>query len=250
MKAMRRRHAALGGALLGLAGAAGALGLFLAAGGCSGGSSGGGGGDAGTTTTLHPDAPPLPGETACTVVEVTEIPVESGIHIPDCAPLSYATNPPSGGPHWPIWAAYREYTVPVPREMYVHGLEHGAVVLAYRCQEPCPDVVAMLSKVFDGMQDPLCLQIPGGPAARVVLTPDPLLDTPIAAAAWGATYTATCLDEPSLRAFVNAHYGQGPEVLCADGQDVEDGIDPCGHVFSDAGTPPPSDGGADADGSD
>jgi hypothetical protein len=248
---MRRRHAALVGALLGLAGAAGTLGLFLAAGGCGGGG-GGAGGDAGpgNVTTLHPDAPPLPGESACTVVEATDIAEAAAIHIPGCAPLTYPTNPPSGGPHWPIWAAYRKYTVPVPREMYVHDLEHGAIVFAYRCKDPCPDVVAMLSKVFDGMQDPLCLTTPGGPPARVVLTPDPLLDTPIAAAAWGATYTATCLDETSLRAFANAHYGQGPEVLCANGQDVEDGIDPCGNVFSDGGTPPPVDGGADADAAD
>ena len=41
-----------------------------------------------------------------------------------------------------------------------------------------------------------------------------------AAAAWGATYTATCIDVPSLRAFANDHYGHGREVLCTDGVDV------------------------------
>ena len=65
----------------------------------------------------------------------------------------------------------------------------------------------------------------------MVLTPDPLLDTPIAAAAWGATYTATCIDEASLRAFADAHYGQGPEDFCSDGIDVEK-MPPC----VDAGT--------------
>ena len=39
----------------------------------------------------------------------------------------------------------------------------------------------------------------------------------LAAAAWGATYTASCVDEASLRAFAVAHLGRGPENTCADG---------------------------------
>ena len=175
------------------------------------------------TTTLHPSASPLPGETACTVTEVTGIPEPDFNHITPCTPLTYATNPPSGGDHRPVWAAFEKYTTPVPREMYVHDLEHGAIVFAYRCTDAagCPDVVAALGSVFDGMADPLCLSIPGNPPARVVLTPDPDLATPIAAAAWGQTYTATCIDVPSLRAFGDAHYGQGREELCTNGLDVE-----------------------------
>jgi hypothetical protein len=54
-----------------------------------------------------------------------------------------------------------------------------------------------------------------------VLTPDPDLDTPIAASAWGATYTATCIDTASLAAFVSEAYGKGPETTCANGEDLE-----------------------------
>jgi hypothetical protein len=185
------------------------------------------------TTTTHPTAPPLPGETDCTVTEVTSIPEPDFNHIAVCTALTYATNPPSGGNHWPVWAAFKKYTEVVPREMYVHDLEHGAVVFSYNCPSGCPDVVSALASVFDGMADPLCLSNPGGPAARVVLTPDPDLATPIAASAWGATYTATCIDLPSLRAFANANYGKGREVLCANGVDVE-ASPPCGPL--DGGT--------------
>src|SRR5262249_32815695 len=96
------------------------------------------------------------------------------------------------------------------------------IVFAYDCPSGCPDVVAALSGVFDGMSDPLCLSMPGQPPARAVLTPDPQLPTPITASAWGATYTATCIDVPSLRAFANAHYAQGPEQRCAEGYAVPD----------------------------
>jgi len=52
---------------------------------------------------------------------------------------------------------------------------------------------------------------------RTVITPDPLLDVPVAAAAWGYTYKADCVDLPSLIAFATEHYGNGPEVLCGNG---------------------------------
>ncbi len=181
----------------------------------------------GVTTTLHPGAPPLPGESECTVTEVTEIPETSAAHLATCTAITYATNPPSGGDHWAVWAAFKKYDQPIPREMLVHDLEHGAIALLYRCAGECPDVVAALTKVFDGMADPLCLMVPGGPPARMILAPDPELPTPIAAAAWGATYTATCIDVPSLQAFANAHYAQGPENLCTNGVDPL-AMPPCG----------------------
>ena len=55
------------------------------------------------------------------------------------------------------------------------------------------------------------------PEKRVVLTPDPLIDTPVAAAAWGWTYKAQCVDVPTLLQFAAAHYNQGPEDTCEDG---------------------------------
>jgi hypothetical protein len=174
---------------------------------------------------LHPAAPPLSGESACTVTETTDIPVSSAAHVAVCTAVSYATNPPSGGSHWPVWAAFRKYDTPVPAEMLVHDLEHGSVALLYRCADPCPEVVAALDAVFDAITDDGCPA--GGPASRMVRAPDPDLPTPIAAAAWGATYTATCIDHDSLLAFTKAHYRKAPEDTCADGVDVSN-AGPCG----------------------
>jgi hypothetical protein len=174
------------------------------------------------TEVLSPNAPPLPGESKCEVVKTTGIAVAPALHVPVCEDVAYETNPPSGGDHWGVWAAFKKYTMPVPREMYVHDLEHGAVVLSYRCTDACPEVVAALEEAFDGAAgDPLCLSAGAGPKARLVLTPDAELETPIAAAAWGATYTATCIDKTSLAAFIAEAYGRGPEATCFDGQDIE-----------------------------
>lgn len=167
----------------------------------------------GPGTTTHPGAPPLPGETECSVVERTGIEVPSAQHVPTCTDVTYATNPPSGGDHWPVWAAFKRYDKPVPREMYVHDLEHGVVALLYRCAGSCPDVEQALQRVLDGATDSC-------PKPRVLMTPDPDLETPIAAAAWGATYTATCIDEASLAGFVKENIAKGPEDVCAEGADV------------------------------
>jgi hypothetical protein len=187
------------------------------------GSDGGTDGGVPEVVTLFPNAPPLPGASECKVVRTTGIQVGGAVHLATCTPIKYATNPPSGGDHWGIWAAYKAYTKPVPRESYVHDLEHGAVVLTYRCESDCADVVKMLEKVrAEAKPDSLCLSSAGGPAARIVLTPDPLLDTPIAASAWGATYTATCIDEASLAKFVADVYGKGTEATCYNGNDWDD----------------------------
>ncbi len=186
------------------------------------GASDAGSSDAGSNVVvLHPDAGALPGESSCKVTITTRIPVATALHVATCSSVSYATNPPSGGDHWPIWSALKKYTRPVPREMYVHNLEHGTVVLAYRCAPACPDVVGALSAVFDKAVDPRC-----GVHPRVVLTPDAKLPTPIAAVGWGATYTATCIDPTSLQNFTNQAIGHGSEDLCDDGVDLDRG-DPC-----------------------
>ncbi|WP_437839666.1 DUF3105 domain-containing protein [Sorangium sp. So ce1153] len=193
------------------------------------------------TVTLFPDAPPLPGEAECKVVIRTGIGVTAA-HVPACTPVQYATNPPSGGDHWPLWAEYKGYEAEVPRELYVHNLEHGAIVLAYRCPSTgCAEIRATLEEVrAEATSDPRCLTLSGGPEARFVITPDGALDTPVAAAAWGATYTATCLDKASLARFAADHYAQGPEDTCSNAGAVD--VDrPDGGAPSCAGGPP--DGG-------
>jgi hypothetical protein len=188
----------------------------------SGGGTGGAGGlpDAGsqpTTVTLHPNAPPLAGESECTVVKVTGIAIPDAHHVAVCSSVDYATEPPSGGPHWPVWASRGKYTASIPRQLSTHNLEHGWVVLSYRCKSACPDVVAALEKAFDDAQDTYCVANGDG-LSRVLLAPDPDLATPIALSAWGATYTATCIDPTSIAEFIAARIGRGTEMVCGGGQ--------------------------------
>ncbi len=168
----------------------------------------------------HLDEPFHVPDAACSVVIDTP-PLLPASHVAIGTDVQYSSNPPSSGPHYPIWAAYKEFPYAVDRRYYVHDLEHGAIVLLYKCDDPagCPDVVQALRDTRDQIPDDfLCTSQPGGPRVRVVITPDPLLDVPVAAAAWGWTYKASCVDKPSLFQFAKDHYGQGTEFTCADGQ--------------------------------
>lgn len=140
-------------------------------------------------------------------------------HVPVGSPVTYNSTPPSSGPHFPMWANFVEYDKPVPIGYLVHSMEHGAVVLLYKCESPtgpgCADLVAGLRKVRDAAKtDPMCS---AAVRVRVVIAPDPTLPKPIAAAAWGFTYQAACVDEPTLNQFVAENYALGPENFCNEG---------------------------------
>src|SRR5262249_26374535 len=113
---------------------------------------------------------------------------------------------------------YKTYTEPVLSGYLVHNLEHGAVVVSYRCDDAgCADTVSTLQQILGAQpNDPLCNPA-DGVRARLILAPDPGLDVPVAAAAWTWTYRATCADSGSLNAFIAAHYGQGREATCQQG---------------------------------
>jgi hypothetical protein len=135
-------------------------------------------------------------------------------------PIEWSSNPPSSGDHFGQWATFKEYTSVVPRGYLVHSMEHGAVLLLYKCDAPpCTETVEALRRVRDAVpNDPLCT-----PAvrARVIIAQDPLLDVPVAAAAWGWIYKAQCVDEPSMTQFAKDHYAQGPENFCSPGQSFD-----------------------------
>ncbi len=201
------------------------------------------GGKASPSPDAHTDAgvsdrvdEPFYPDASCFVV-IDDPPVQPGVHVPVGTDItSWDSNPPSSGEHYPIWAAFQEYTTPVPRGYYVHDLEHGAIVFLHNCDllagdagagadadagstadagAACDAIVAGLRQAVASMPtDPLC-----DPSIRVryVLTPDPLIVHPVAAAAWGWTYNADCLDLPTLEAFAVGHYAQSPENECANG---------------------------------
>ena len=150
---------------------------------------------------------------------VVELPaVDIGYHAPQGTVLTWSTNPPASGTHYPVWAPWAQaFTEIVPRGNWLHNAEHGGVVLLYRCAGDCPDVAAGLASIGTALpQDSTCASPIN---ARWLVTADPLLpdNVQVAAVGWGAIYHASCLDAATLQSFITAHYAHGTEDFCSQG---------------------------------
>lgn len=170
--------------------------------------------DAGAERTRLP-APLRPAASCPVVIDTPED--QGSKHVPESTALTFTTNPPASGSHFPLWANFQEFQAPVPRGYWLHSAEHGAIVLLYKCDgAACGPIQEGLRKVRDELlTDSRC---DPSVRVRVVITPDPELDVPVAAVAWGWTYKADCLDLPTLQQFARDHYAQGPEDVCASGK--------------------------------
>lgn len=116
----------------------------------------------------------------------------------------YNSSPPTSGPHWPVWAEWGVYDEPLPDELQVHNLEHGGVMLQYRCD--CPEAIAILERFADPAT---------GYPVLLIAAPYPAMEPDIALTAWGRIQELTAADvtPDAVRAFVDAHVDAGPEQI-------------------------------------
>lgn len=169
------------------------------------------GGEVPTAPDAGPDAPPAtcPAEGEC------QHPLLAAPHVVDISGVTYNSNPPSSGPHCPVPTRPGSYPDPAqaPRCNWIHSLEHGAIVFLYKCPAGCPAVVQALQALAGRVGDADC------PTRRVIIVPDALIETTVAAAAWGFTWRGNDLDEAaqtSLLSFADRHVGSrglAPEAL-------------------------------------
>jgi hypothetical protein len=178
------------------------LALTLVAGACSSSSG---------TGNTPPDSGPLPDSAAQCQVERLMPPSEGAAHTMLCGPTSYNSKPPSSGTHYGTWPVFRAYDQPVPWGFLVHGLEHGAVVIAYNCPDGCAADVQAAKEVMAAAP-----ARPGCPRAPVILTPDPTLDVRFAAAAWGHVLRSPCFDRQAFGDFIAERRDRGPENIPGD----------------------------------
>lgn len=173
---------------------AAALTLLVLAGGCGGST---------------PAAPEDPG--TCSMQE-GGVPNEGWIHVAEGSAITYAHNPPASGPHYPVWLRYEAYDTAMARGYWVHNLEHGAVVMLYRPDAPVAVIEAMKQTYRALPNDPACGH------ARAVITPDPLLSTPVAVVAADFALSGSCVSSNAILGFVSAHRNHAPEQICDNGQ--------------------------------
>src|SRR5262249_2132155 len=117
------------------------------------------------------------------------------IAVPTEPHVAYNSDPPTSGPHMPYIAPWGVHTQPISRELPLHNLEEGGVVVQYSCPAGCPDLVAQLKAVVDRYPD------------QVILAPYPGMKTRIALTAWTRLDAFDAFDEGRIVRFIKAYRG-------------------------------------------
>ena len=133
-------------------------------------------------------------------IEGLEVLAEDPSHEHVEGPLEYDRLPPLGGEHNPRWLACDVYDEPLPHELAVHSLEHGAVWLAHAPDLPADQVELLAGLAAEDRE-------------YVLVSPEPGLDSRVVAVTWGAALEASSAADPRLAEFVEVYAGgdQGGE---------------------------------------
>ena len=120
---------------------------------------------------------------------------QGNLHVatPETPHELYNSDPPTSGPHLPYIAPWGVHTRPIVRELQVHNLEDGGVVVQYNCE--CPELVAKLKAIVEKYD------------RQVILAPYPGMPHRIALTAWTRLDTMDELDEGRVTRFIEAYRG-------------------------------------------
>ena len=117
------------------------------------------------------------------------------IQMPNEPHTPYNSDPPTSGPHLPYIAPWGIHTEPIVKELQVHNLEDGGVMVQYQCATPCPDLVDKLTQIVRRYE------------TQVVLAPYPGMPTRIALTAWTRLDAFDAFDEARIVRFIRAYRG-------------------------------------------
>lgn len=126
-------------------------------------------------------------------------------HVTIGSPLTYQNNPPASGVHFPTTAAYGVHRNTIDPGFWVHNLEHGAIVLLYRCDTDCEDVVPPIEIVYK--------ELPVGAFGEIkfVATPYVGLVPKYMLTAWRWQEPLDEFEPDRVRVFYENYVDRGPE---------------------------------------
>jgi len=139
-----------------------------------------------------PNSPALEGES---------LPILGRTHVPVGEHVTYNSNPPTSGDHWPEPAPWGFYNQFLRDEQLVHNLEHGGIWISFKDIEEATKLsLRRISEKY--------------PQA-VIITERPQNDHKIAVASWGRLLTMETFDEQRIERFITANVNNSPEKLAS-----------------------------------
>lgn len=151
------------------------------------------------------------------------------VHIPIGTEVKYSTNPPTFGPHYPDWIQAGVYDSPKDDRNLVHSLEHGYVIMRYKCSEGLgktqtasesgnPDdrnssspSNSEFSEICKTRKDELAKIYEKKGKHKLIVVPREKLETNFALTSWGYLDKFDEFDSARIEKFIDAHLEQGPE---------------------------------------
>lgn len=145
------------------------------------------------------------------------------VHVPAGSVVNYKTNPPVFGPHFEDWIRAGVQDSGKDDRNLVHSLEHGYVIMSYRCftgavsseasgsaeatssgkidtQDECNKRKSEFEEIFNKKGK-----------RKLIVVPRANLDTNYALTAWGYLDKFNEFDESRVNKFIDAHLDNGPE---------------------------------------
>ena len=110
----------------------------------------------------------------------------------------YSTSPPTSGPHSPQAPPWGKQNA-LPELLQVHALEHGGVLVQYKCPTPCPDLVQQLRSITREYD------------SKVILAPYSRMSSLIALTSWGKIDLLDEFDRERIEEFVKKNRNHAPE---------------------------------------
>lgn len=131
-----------------------------------------------------------------------EMPYEGANHVEEGKKITYQSNPPTSGSHWPDPLLDGVYEKEKPDEALVHSLEHGRIWISYQPSLP-QSAIDQLKRIASEQK-------------LVIITMRSRNDTQIALAAWQRLDAFNLedggiLDEKRILDFIARYRDKGPE---------------------------------------
>lgn len=130
-------------------------------------------------------------------------------HVPVGTKVTYNSNPPTSGDHWPKPAEWGFYENPLPDERLVHNLEHGGIWISYKNVDN--ETFVNLYKIAQKYPQ------------AVIVTERQQNDAKIVLASWGKLLKLNMFDENLIISFITTNVNKAPEPLAVIGQELNVG---------------------------
>lgn len=134
--------------------------------------------------------------------------------------IEYNSNPPTSGPHYPDWVRTGIYDTGRDDRNLVHSLEHGYIIMHYKCTTSVENKEIATSsaaprnddeKGCNQRKDQLAKIYEKKGKHKLIVVPRSNLDTNFALTAWDYLDRFDSFDQARIEKFIDAHRDQGPE---------------------------------------